>query len=349
LLTIAGLRFDDPDYLYLLLAVPFVVYLWNAALRRRKRARKELFEPQVDRAKLRRTSHLSRPGLKRLKYTGLTLILIVLIIAVTRPRMATERVEEELVGIDMVILLDLSYSMRAEDIVPSRLEKAKEVIRNFIVRKNKEDRIALVAFAETSLILSYLTRDPENLLFYLDFVQPQYGTNIGRAVLAGLTVYDREDERAAKEGVKTDVSNRRRFMILLSDGEDHGRELNEALQDAAGDRVKVHTIGIGSRRSVPIPVALAAMGKREFLRGADGRQIYTQFREQTLRDVARRTGARFYRAFVGYEMDQAFQEILRREKQIAGFEITTQYEDLYPYLLLGCLGTFLVLLGMDRD
>jgi hypothetical protein len=91
------------------------------------------------------------------------------------------------------------------------------------------------------------------------------------------------------------------------------------------------------------------MGKREYLRGSDGRQVYTQFREQTLRDVARRTGARFYRAFVGYEMDQAFQEILRRERLIAGFEITTQYRDLYPYLLLGCLAAFLVVLGIDRD
>jgi Ca-activated chloride channel family protein len=279
----------------------------------------------------------------------LTLILIVLIVTVTRPRISTERVEEELVGIDMVILLDLSYSMHAEDIVPSRLEKAKEVIRNFVVRKNPEDRIALVAFAETSLILSYLTRDPENLLFYLDFVEPQYGTNIGRAIMAGITVYEREDEQQAKEGVQPDQANRRRFMVLLSDGEDHGLELNDSLKAAAAARLEVHCIGIGSRRSVPIPVGIQKTGTREYLRTSDGRQVYTQFREQTLRDVARRTGGRFYRSFVGYEMDQAFQEILRREKQIAGFEITTQYEDLYPFLLLGCLGMFLVLLAMDRD
>ena len=97
---------------------------------------------------------------------------------------------EERAGVDAVIVLDLSFSMLAEDIVPTRLQKAKDVIRDFIIRKRPEDRIALVSFSETSLILSYLTRDPENLLFYLDYMEPNYGTNIGRALKSGLRVFD---------------------------------------------------------------------------------------------------------------------------------------------------------------
>jgi len=282
------------------------------------------------------------------KYVGFTIIMLALVLALAQPQILREKVTEERVGLDTVLLLDLSYSMLAEDIVPSRLAKAKEVIRNFIIRKREEDRIGLVTFAETSLILSYLTQDPENLLFYFDYLEPQYGTNIGRAIESGLRVFEREDEVRPQESVTSDGALHNRVMVLLSDGEDHGSQLQEAVEASARNQIKIYSIGIGSRRSVPIPLGIQESGIRRYLQSEDGTQVYTLFRENTLREISRRTAARFYRSFVGYEMAQAFDDIVLKEREIKGFKVTTQHQDIYYFFLVGSLGLFFILLTLDR-
>jgi Ca-activated chloride channel homolog len=346
---ISGIRLQNADYLYLLAVIPLTVLLWRTALRRKRQLRRELFGGNLQQLKARRSFHLSLMGMETFKYLGFTLILLALVFALAQPQIQRERVEEERAGIDAVILLDLSFSMLAEDIVPSRLKKAKEVIRDFIIRKRQEDRIALVSFAETSLILSYLTRDPENLLFYLDYLEPHYGTNIGRAIKSGLRVFEREDEMRSQENQTTEDLSTNRIIVLLSDGEDHGEELEEAVEASATADIKIYCIGIGSRRSVPIPTGLKESGMRSYLQNEDGSQVFTQFSESTLRDIAKRTSARFYRSFIGYEMARAFESIILKEREIKNFRIVTHYQDIYYLFLVGSLGLFLFLLTLDRQ
>ncbi len=349
MLEIVGIRLQNIDYLYLLALVPLTVFLWKIALRRKDQLRKELFEGNLQQLRARRSYYLSLMGTETFKYLGLTLILVALVLALSQPQIETERVIEERAGVDAVILLDLSFSMLAEDIVPSRLQKAKDVIQEFIIRKRPEDRISLVSFSETSLILSYLTRDPENLLFYLDYMEPNYGTNIGRALKSGLRVFEREDEMRPRVNESNGDAVTNRIMVLISDGEDHGRELKEAVKASASADIRIYCIGIGSRRAVPIPIGVKENGMRLYLQDETGSRVQTQFSQSTLKGIADDTSARFYRAFVGFEMERAFQDIILKERELVDFKIVRYFQDVYYFLLMGSLGLFLFLLTLDRQ
>ncbi len=349
MLEIVGIRLQNIDYLYLLAAVPLTVFLWRTALRRKGRLRRELFEGKVQELRARRSYYLSLMGTETFKYLGLTLIMVALVLALSQPQIETERVIEERAGVDAVILLDLSFSMLAEDIVPSRLQKAKDVIRDFIIRKRPEDRISLVSFSETSLILSYLTRDPENLLFFLDYMEPNYGTNIGRALKSGLRVFEREDEMRPRVNQSDGDAVTNRIMVLISDGEDHGRELKEAVKASGAADIRIYCIGIGSRRPVPIPIGVQENGMRLYLQNETGGRVHTQFSQSTLKAIADDTSARFYRAFVGFEMERAFQDIILKERELVDFKIVRYFQDVYYFILMGSLGLFLFLLTLDRQ
>ena len=349
MLEIVGIRLQNIEYLYLLAAVPVTVFLWRTALRRKGRLRRELFEGNVQQLRDRRSYYLSLMGTETFKYVGLTLIMVALVLALSQPQIETERVIEERAGVDAVILLDLSFSMLAEDIVPSRLQKAKDVIQDFIIRKRPEDRISLVSFSETSLILSYLTRDPENLLFYLDYMEPNYGTNIGRALKSGLRVFEREDEMRPQVNQSDGDAVTNRIMVLISDGEDHGRELTEAVKASAAADIRIYCIGVGSRRPVPIPIGVQENGMRLYLQNETGGRVHTQFSQSTLKAIADDTSARFYRAFVGFEMERAFQDIILKERELVDFKIVRYFQDVYYFILIGSLGLFLFLLTLDRQ
>ena len=139
-----------------------------------------------------------------------------LMLALARPLTITSRKVPQLRRIDAVILLDTSPSMRAQDISPSRLVRATEVIGTFVQKKLPGDRIGLIAFANNSLVLSYLTGDPGNLLFYTDYLREQsalqYGTNIGGAMKSAMVVLSRQAE------IESGLQQNKRVLILLSDG-----------------------------------------------------------------------------------------------------------------------------------
>ncbi|MBI4481693.1 MAG: VWA domain-containing protein [Acidobacteria bacterium] len=346
--NLGTVRFQEAAFLGLLLFLPPLIFLWRRALLRKKLFRRDLLKCDPVGSRAGQLSHLSHIGMERVKFAGCTLVLAALSVALARPQVLREKVSEERAGLDGVLLLDVSFSMRAEDIVPSRLAKAKEVIRNFVVQKSPDDRIGLVAFAESSLILSYLTRDPENLLFYMDYLEPQYGTNIGRAITGGLVIFEKEDEVRRETGGARGAQNSR-LMILISDGEDHGVELEDALAAAVKSKMKIYTVGVGSRRAVPIPVESVEKGLRKYLTDPEGSQVRTQFNERALREIARLTGGRFYRSFVGHEMSRALDEIIQKEREIRGFHVTSHYEDLYHVFLIGSLAVLCVLLVVSQQ
>lgn len=339
-----GIRILHVEYVYLALFVPVVVYLGRKAFQKLNTLRRELRGNAEFSRQGPSLSSLSPARVEVVKYWGYALVILGLVGALVQPQVLYQEIEEERIGIEGVIALDVSYSMLAEDIVPSRLQEAKEVIREFIVQKRREDRLGLVAFAEASLILSYLTEDPENLLFFLEFLEPRYGTNIGRALKSALRVFERQDELASVQAAEA----RQRFVVLISDGEEGGTELPAAVQQAAQQNMRIYTIGIGSRKPVPIPVGTKESGIRRYLIDPNGNQVFTTFEEVTLREIARATSARFYRSFSGYELKQSMDEIIGRERKIKGFQVRQQYRDIYPLFLLGSLSLFLFLLALEK-
>jgi Ca-activated chloride channel homolog len=283
-----------------------------------------------------RPSSLLRRGAQMV--TGLA-VLGCLILALARPQIVRSRQVAQLRRMDALILIDMSPSMRARDIQPSRLARATEVIGAFVQRKMPDDRIGLISFANNSLVLSYLTRDPKNLLFYMDYLREQtalqYGTNIGGALKSAMSVLSRQAESEAGMG------KNKKVLILVSDGEDHGEELKAELRELIERHIPAYCVGIGSSEGSLIPIG-EQNGQTQYLTGANGEPIQTIFDESTLREVADRSGGRYYRAQTGTEMSQAFGDIFVKAREIAGYQEVSELHEKYRELLAAAFVLFLI-------
>lgn len=249
-----------------------------------------------------------------------------LVFALVRPQAPlttrTPQYERE----DLVIMLDRSASMRAHDVSPSRFSRATQEIRTFLKNKPENiDRVGLVGFAGSSLILSYLTRDLDTVAFYLDWIEsdPQnlMGTNIGAALKNALEVAKKDDRPT------------RKIFVLLSDGEDYGGEVNRQLALYRQERHHINSIGIGSDDEVPVP-EVQPDGRELPLRDESGRIVRTRFDEGMLRQLATSTGGRYLRSRTGGDLTKALQEIEAGERKLVGYRTTTEYRDLYPAALM---------------
>lgn len=329
------MRFLQPQYLRLFLLLVALFPLWLCFLYIKGKTRLSLGHGRP----LRKISRLSPLWRDFGRYLLLNFVLAGLILALAHPQRMRERKITQPKRMDIVFLLDTSPSMRAQDVPPSRLERALEVIGGFSHKKLSEDRVALVTFAEASLILSYLTEDPNNILYYLDYLRsdtaPSYGTNIGRALKNGLAVITKELE------LRPQAADFRRLFILLSDGEDHGSGLQAAVREVKRFGIKVHTIGIGSREGAPIPIG-RENGAVLYLEDEQGNKIVSRFDGETLRQLAEETGGKTYRTFTGHELERVIAEIVLQERSIEGLKKVVDYEDLYHSFLLAALGALLV-------
>jgi Ca-activated chloride channel family protein len=244
-----------------------------------------------------------------------------MVFALARPQVLVATHNPEFERQDLIIILDRSASMHARDIAPSRLERATFEIRNLLrQRPDAIDRVALVGFADSSLALSYPTADVGSLFFYLDWIDreasPLFGTDMGGALVTALATAHK------------DQRNTHKLFLLISDGEDHGADLDTALDRFRAERIQVHCVGIGSDQAVPIPV-LASDGAQALLRDDEGILMRTQFSESTLRRIAETTGGRYVRSSSGREVAQAIDTIVRGERKIIGWKASTDYRDLY--------------------
>jgi Ca-activated chloride channel family protein len=223
---------------------------------------------------------------------------------------------------DLIVILDRSVSMHARDIRPSRFSRATLELRNLLRQKPEGiDRVGLVGFADSSLVLSYLTGDVESILFYLDWLDAEpsvlFGTNLGAAL------------KSARDVAKKDDRPTRKRFLVVSDGEDNGTELKAALDLFRGDGYRVDCIGIGSEAAVPIPLA-ASETEESYLRDDAGRRVTTKFEEATLMQIAATTGGRYVRSTSGTELARAIVEIAQGDRRIVGWRSSTEYRDLYP-------------------
>ena len=248
-----------------------------------------------------------------------------LVVALMRPQVLLAQLEPQIERQDLIVMLDRSASMRARDISPSRFSRATTEIRNFLLHKPEGiDRVALVGFADASLILSYLTADVEAVAFYLDWIEqdPQtlLGTDIGAALRSALEIDRRDDRKTSK------------IFLLVSDGEDFGELLQRQIvaYRAAGHRV--HTIGIGTDQEVLVPF-INEEGREVPLRDEDGRLVRTKYSEATLRQIAAETGGTYIRSRTGNELVEGISKIASAERRVTGYRTNTAYRDVYHVAL----------------
>ncbi len=277
-----------------------------------------------DRALLERlTATVSRRG--RLVKTVLVITAVALMAtALGRPQFGSrvETVRRE--GQDIVVALDLSASMIAEDIAPNRIDKAKLAIAELIERLNG-DRVGLVAFAGDAFVQSPLTVDYGAATLFLNAMHPNImslqGTNLGQAISVALEAF-------------TETDRRHRILVIITDGEDHEEALDDAIQRAVSEGVRIFTVGIGSPEGVPIPEIDATGRAQGFKRDREGAVVTTRLDEAILQDLAARTGGTYYRASAaGTELSLLAEEVTGGPGQEFESEQITVFDEQFQIFL----------------
>jgi len=323
-------RFAAHEWLPALLLVPVLVGAYWLAAASRRRALGRFAEPRLA-AKL--TQSVSTPARWTRSFLRVAAVGLI-VLALARPQFGTRVETVRSVGRDIVVAVDLSRSMLAEDVSPNRLDRARLAILRLLGRLDG-DRIGLVAFAADAFVQSPLTIDYGAAAMFLRAMQPDLmpvqGTDLGEAMRVSLDALD--------QGARED-----RVLVIVTDGEDHEGSMDEQLERAARSGVTVHTVGIGSAEGVPVPDVDDQGRQRGFRRDADGNVVTTRLDETTLRRIAEETGGEYVRAGAGgTAFDDLVDRIATGGSESADSREVTQFEEQYRIFL----GLALVLLLME--
>ncbi len=266
------------------------------------------------------------------------LTLALLIVALARPRLVEGRAQVKASGIDIVVAMDLSLSMGAEDFQErgqrvNRLYIAQKVLKQFIEGR-PNDRIGLVAFSGKAYVVTPPTLDHEFLIqnverLNLETIQ-EAGTAIGLGISAGLNRLRELDSKS-------------RIVILMTDGQNNMGKITPltAADMAKALKVKVYTIGVGTRGMAPMPFPTGNGGKLYQMEPVN-------IDEPQLTEIANRTGGRYYRADTTETLERIYQEIDQLEKTEIEMKKFQRYTELFPYLLVGALFLLLLEVGLGN-
>ena len=323
-------QFKFPPALFLLLLVPLLALLY-AWLQRRGRSSLRYSDISLF-ARVRPAWTLR---LRHLPFTLRLACLALLVLALARPQAGHTEEEVLTEGIDIVVALDNSGSMAAEDFKPkNRLHVAKETVAAF-VKGRQNDRIGLVSFAEKSYTRCPLTLDYGILQALLVDVQLAPRSEDGTAIGMGLaTAVNRLKESRAKS----------RVIVLLTDGRNNrgaiDPETGAALAQALG--MKIYTIGVGTKGQAPYPIDDPVFGKRYVYLPAD-------IDEDSLKSIAARTGGHYFRATDTRSLEDIFQRIDALEKSQMKVKKYTRFKELFPYFLIPAALFFLTEVALSES
>ncbi len=323
-------RFAFPNMAYLTGIIPLLIIFFIAVFRQKRRAM-ALFANSELYQKLSQSVNRKR---QIWKVVLSVVVVFLLILSLARPQLGTRLRSVEREGQDIMIALDVSLSMLAEDIQPNRLEKAKHEIGSFINRL-EGDRIGLIAFSGKAFVQCPLTLDYGAATMFLDVMEPDLipvpGTALGEAIQKAVTSFV-EKERKHK------------LLILITDGEGHVGEPLEMAKVASKEGVIIYCVGIGSSQGVPIPIIDERGNRTGFKKDRNGEVVMTKLDELTLEKIALETGGKYYRASTGeVELDKIYSDIEDMEKKELSSQQFAQYEDRFQ----GLLGVVLFLLVIE--
>ncbi len=305
--------------------VIILMLLWSFGRRRTRAATIKFSDLRI----VKRAARTHRQQLRALLPIMRALALALLLVAFARPRSGTEYEEVISEGVDIMMCLDVSSSMQAEDFKPNnRLYVAKEEMKKFIEQR-QNDRIGLVVFARYSYTQCPLTTDYGVLLSFIDqidFGLVEDGTAIGMAIANAVNRL-RETEAESK------------VIVLLTDGDNNSGEIDPltAANLAATFDIKIYTIGAGKPGNAMFPIQDPMFGKRYVYRP-------TKIDETTLKEIAERTDGRFFRARSGEELEQIYDEIDQLEKTEIEIASHIQYTELFQ--LFTWMGLLLLVVEM---
>lgn len=327
-------RFANPDNFWFLVAIPVATLLWFISRNRASKALRNFGESKlVDELIPDKSS--ARPFVKFILVIS---AFILLVIAAARPQYGSKLEEVKKKGVEVVIALDVSNSMLAEDIKPNRLERSKQAIER-LVDQLDNDKIGLIVFAGDAYTQIPITIDYISAKMFLSSVNteivPKQGTSLGAAINLGIRSFSPSNTES-------------RALVIITDGENHEDDPLTAAEEAKRAGVTIYTIGIGSPEGSPVPITSG--GRTDFLKDRDGNTVVTRLDEKVLQEIALRTGGKYVRASTSVMgLNEIYSDIGRMKKIEMDGKIFTEYNDQFQYFV-GLAGLLLLieLLIMDR-
>lgn len=285
-------------YLWLLLVIPLLIGLTYWYNRRLDDKRKSYFGDRL----LKKLRKGFWPLGKRIRNVSLYIGLAFLIIAAAGPKIGTEVREVKRQGVDLLIALDLSASMNAEDVRPSRLEKAKYEISR-LIEKLQGDRVGLIVFTGEAYLQSPMTMDYSALRLFLNIAEtnqmPTSSTDFSAAMETAASAFNSgEEEEKGTQAAKV--------LMIISDGENHGDEYNSALEQLREQDVSIYTLGLGTESGTTIPLYDDSGSLMGYKRGDDGKVVNTRLEAAVLRSIASEGGGDYYEIRSGSSGIDAF-------------------------------------------
>ena len=323
-------RFAHPEYLYLLLAAPALVALFAWALYDRRRRLARFGDPATVATLMPDAS----TGRMKLKFILFPTAVILVILAAARPQFGSKLREQKSEGIEMMLAVDISNSMLAEDFEPNRLERTKYAI-NKLFDGLEQDRVGVIVFAGDATVQLPITSDYRMAKAFAKRISPSMasvqGTSIGKALSLA--------EMSFSSG-----SGDSRVIILITDGEDHEGNVMQAAERAAEQGIRIFTIGIGTPEGAPIEIG------GEFIKDEKGDMVVSKLDEKMLSEVAGITGGAYVRSTkqsIGLdEIVKSINEMEQTELSMMRFE---EFNEQYQYLLIAALVLLLAeFLLLDR-
>ena len=299
-------RFEDPIYLYLLAVIPVLAVIRWLMIRQQKKRLRRFGDPELIKELMPDVSRF-RP---LVKFSILLLALVLLIVMLARPQFGTKISHEKRTGIETIIAMDISNSMLAEDVTPSRLDRSKMMVEN-LVDNFTNDKIGLIVFAGDAFIQLPITSDYVSAKMFLSSIDPSMMATQGTDIAAAISMASHSFTQ--QEGVG-------KAIIVITDGEDHEGGALDAAKEAKDRGHRVYVLGVGSPKGAPIPT-----GDGDYMKDNTGQTVMTGLNEEMCRQIAQAGGG----AYIHVENNSSAQEKLDEElDKLAKKEISsTIYSD----------------------
>lgn len=317
------INFAQAQYLFLLLLIPFFFLIQALVLRLRRRRIRKFGDEKLVRELM--------PSYAKAKvWVRLTLFSVgffFFVIGLSRPQIGAKLKEHETKGAEIMIALDVSNSMLAEDYSPNRLERAKLAISR-LVDKLRDDRIGLIVFAGNSFVQLPITADYVSAKMFMNSIStesvPVQGTAIGEAINTAMRSFSSQSEKS-------------RAIIVITDGENHEDDPVAAAKQAAEMGVRVFTIGVGSPEGKPIPM------DGELLKDKDGNIVVSRLDESVLQEVAKAGNGVYVRAGNSeFGLNPIIEDIRRMEDEKYSSIVFEEYDEQFMYFLAIALFFFVI-------
>ncbi len=325
-------RFANPQYLWLLTTLPVFAALFLLALYNRRRRLARFGAAQT----LAELMPDASNGRVILKFVIFCTALMLLIFAAARPQLGSKLREEKAQGIEMMLAVDVSNSMLAEDFEPNRLERTKYAI-NKLFDGLQQDRVGLVVFAGEPKVQLPITSDYRMAKAFARRIDPSLvavqGTAIGKALEQALLAFSGDNHEKQS-----------RVVVLITDGENHDDDAVAVAERAKEAGIKIFTIGIGTPEGAPIQI------NGEFIKDEKGDMVVSKLNEQMLSEIAEITGGVYVRSS---KQSIGLEEIVKTINDMEQSELSTiqfeEFDEQYQYLLLAALVLlFIELIVLDR-